>query len=62
MVWQLPEISLHYLQIEALRKPVASAVLAETGCGRAPDGPSGARPRAKFAIELLKEIERVAEE
>ena len=33
MVWLLLEIPLHYLQIDALRKRVASAVLAETTCG-----------------------------
>ena len=32
MVWQQLKIALHFLQIEALRKRVASAVLAETRC------------------------------
>ena len=61
MVWQLLEIPLHYLQIDALRKRVASAVLAETTCGRAPDGQSGALAYARCANELLKETEKVAE-
>jgi hypothetical protein len=55
MVWQLLKIPLHYLQIDALRKHVVSAVLAEKRCGRAPDGQSGALTRARFANELLRE-------
>ena len=55
MVWQPLKISLHYLQIDALRKRVASAVLAETRCGRTPDGQSGALACARIANELLNE-------
>jgi hypothetical protein len=54
IVWQLLEIPLHYLQIEALCKRVASAVLAETKCGREPDGQSGALTCARFSNELLR--------
>jgi hypothetical protein len=55
MVWQLLAIPLHYLQIDAIRKRVASAVLAQTRCGREPDGQSGALICARFANEHLSE-------
>jgi hypothetical protein len=55
MVWQQLEIPLHYLQIDALRKRVASTVLAEKRCGREPDWQSGALTCAGFANEHLSE-------
>ena len=55
MVWPQLEILLHYLQIDALRKRVAAAVLAEKRCGRAPDWQSGALTCARFANEHLSE-------
>jgi hypothetical protein len=61
IVWQLLEIPLHYLQIDALRKRVAAAVLAEKRCGREPDGQSGALTCARIANELPRGPERVAD-
>jgi len=55
MVWQLPEFSLQYLQIDALHKPVTPAVSAETRRDRATDWRSGALTRARFASEHLKD-------
>jgi hypothetical protein len=57
----LLEIPLHYLQIEVLHKLVADAVPAETRCSRESGGQSGPLACARFANELLREIERVAE-
>jgi len=55
MVWQLLEIPLHYLQIDALRRRMAPAILAETRCGREPDGESGALICARIASEHLSD-------
>ena len=55
MVWQLLEFSLHYLQINALRKRLVSAILAETRCDREPEGESGALTYGRIAIEHLSD-------
>ena len=51
MVWQLLQFSLQYLQIDALRERVASTVLAETRCDRAPDGQSDVLACARVSNE-----------
>ena len=46
---------------QALRKHMASADLAETRCGREPDGHLVALTCARFANDLLRETEMGAE-
>ena len=55
VVWQPLEIPLQYLQIDALRKRVASGILAETRGRREPDRPSGALTRARLPNEHQSE-------